>query len=206
MWESVVVGWLWMVEWQRGAKWLYLLKLHVITILCSFSRLKVFPPIFTKMKNFVITLVLGAAIGFGCSKALDQSAVAETPMVLQELIKPGTRFGTAFMHLEEGADVEAFEDHLMTDWLPKWKKAYDLTGTGTKVFLTKVVQGENAGDYGWITIFPDDDTRSLLFTPEGEFTESLSNAVEEAEVHIQPDFPGYAGWTHHGDVIVLGEE
>ena len=53
------------------------------------------------MRNFVITLILGAVIGFGCAKVIDQPAAAESPLVIQELIKPGVRFGTAHMQVEE---------------------------------------------------------------------------------------------------------
>ena len=93
----------------------------------------------------------------------------------------------------------------MSEWLPKWQKAYELTGTGTEVYVTKVVQG-GEGQYGWLTIFPSNETHPMLFTPEGEMLESLRNAVEEAGVQIEPDFPGYIGWKQHGDVVVLESE
>ncbi len=155
------------------------------------------------MKNGIIFILIGVVIGFGCSEVSDQTAVADAPIALQELVKPGARIGMAYLNVEEGTDLEAFENYLATDYMAKWQKIYEAAGTETKVFLTKIVSGESEGKYGWITIFPDNETHELLFTPGGQ-TDLLTNAIEEVGLEsFAPEFPGYVDWTHHGDANVI---
>jgi|GEM_PF-3104449 len=155
------------------------------------------------MRNFVITLVLGAIIGFGCAKAMDQSAVAESSVVLPDLIKPGARIGLAYINVEEGIDQDAFENYLKTDYLAKWNEAYSKTGTGTKGFLMKGVQGANEGKYGWFVIFPDDESYNQMFSNQAP-GETLSRYMEEVGLTSPgPQFAGISSQTHLGDAIIL---
>ena len=155
------------------------------------------------MKNFIATLFLGAVIGFGCAKTIDQSAVAEPKGSLADVIKPGMRIGMAYLNVEEGVDLEAFEHFLSTDYLRKWGNAYRMADPNIQSLLLKVIGGPNTGKYGWMAVFPDNQSHARLFTESGQ-TEILSKALEEAGVQsIEPVFPGYVDWNHLGDVQIL---
>ena len=154
------------------------------------------------MKNFVITLVLGAAIGFGCAKALDQPAVAESSIVLPDLLKPGARFGIAHFNVEEGTDLEGFEDYLQTEYMPKWNAVWDKTGSGVRGHMVKGIGGDQAGKYGFILIFPDNETQQKYFSEDG-MSDELMKLRDEIGIETYPVFEGYLGEEHLGDQLIL---
>ena len=154
------------------------------------------------MKNFIVTLFLGAAIGFGCAKVTDQPVVANNPVQSEPLLKPGALIGVVHFELEEGADSDAFGEYLNNTYFPAWKEAYDNSGSGITFFPLLGERGEKEGQYGALFIHPSLDVRNQYFPADG-FTEAFQEIADEVSVPIFPDeFDGYVGAVHLGDQLL----
>ena len=151
------------------------------------------------MKNFVITLVLGAAIGFGCAKALDQSATASQAVEVDTKVIPGGRIGVTYYDLSEDADLDAFENYLSTDLLPKWNQIF--AEIDAKFFPIRGVLGEHEGKLGFVAVFGDNDRHAELF-PDGPSDELLQK-MEELDIGFLPEFDGFQGSLCHTDGVIL---
>ena len=154
------------------------------------------------MKNFVITLVLGTAIGFGCAKAIDQPVIANTAQEMDDLVKPGAVFGVAHYVLPEGTDEEAFEKYMADEVMPAWQAAWEKAGTGIKIYLIKRERGDNENKYGFFIHYPNAETRNRYFPGTGA-TDEYNELVAGIEI---PDLAEtYEGleMVHLGDQIFL---
>lgn len=153
------------------------------------------------MRYFVITLILGAVIGFGCAKAFDQSAVASAPPEVDDVFTPGALLGLAHFEVEEGTDLDAFGEHLRANYYPVWQEAYDKMGM--KFIPVEVEKGDKVGTYGFIIYIPDLETRNKYFTTEG-WTDAFNKIVEKADAPPFPeDFEGFIQSNHYGDHIMF---
>ncbi|MEZ4698870.1 MAG: hypothetical protein R2834_00960 [Rhodothermales bacterium] len=116
------------------------------------------------MKNFVITLLLGAAIGFGCAKAIDQPAVAETaqaPSANEFAALPeGTIVSVRFLEIngelnkEEALEIGKELSDVFNEAVPG--VTWQMTG-----FMNF---GQHAEHLGMLTLIPDLATHNSYFS------------------------------------------
>jgi len=133
------------------------------------------------MRNFVITLVLGAVIGFGCAKAIDQSATASEAEVVDiaednMVIEPGTVLAIKYLAPKEGVDIAEFKKFLLEENYPAWQAAMP----GTRPYLIEGDRGDKAGELAMLWVFKDEATRGNYWDSEdGSNLESFDKIMEE---------------------------
>ena len=159
------------------------------------------------MKNGIVLTLIGVAIGFGCAKALDQPAVADSAQEMVDQLKPGAVFGLMHIEVEEGVDMNELQNYLATETIPHLNRAWEKTGSGIKNYLVQGERGAKEGMYGVLFYFPDLDARNRFFPTEGPRDE-YDKMVAEGEFPppFEETIEGYQGVIHLGDHIILPSE
>ena len=156
------------------------------------------------MRNFVIALVLGAAIGIGCTKAIDQPVVANATPVINDMTEPGAAFGVAHFILPEGTDEEAFGEYLADEVIPEWQSIWEKGGTGVKINLIQGERGDKMGKYGILMQYPDIETRNRYFSADGQ-TDEYKELIADIKIDVPDLMETYEGleMVHLGDQVIL---
>ena len=157
------------------------------------------------MKNFVITLILGAAIGFGCAKITDQSANAETTHAskmssLLESLSPGTVVSVRVGEIKEGVSKEDAKQ-IGKEWLAAWNEVQP----DVKWLMAEIDTGEHAGQPGMITIMADDEIRKSYWPGDGSGgTEKLTKVTESPALQAAgaKAETAFSNWVYVGDFVI----
>lgn len=157
------------------------------------------------MKNFVVILLFGIAIGFGSAKITDQSANAETtqsPTVssVLESLPPGTVVSVRVGEIKEGVSKEDAKQ-IGKEWLA----AYNNAQPDVKWLMAEIDRGEHAGQPGMITIMADDETRKSYWPGDGSGgTEKWTKIAESPAIQAvdAKAETAFSNWVFVGDFVI----
>ena len=127
------------------------------------------------MKNSIITLILGASLGFGFTKVLDQPVIAGVANSPETVIKEGAVLDITLIELNEETTEKEFEEHMLQERI----RAHNEVMSDTKSFLLKNRTGEMVPQYAILTYSPDTNVREKYGFIDGKLSEASQQVKEQ---------------------------